>query len=314
MNTRTQTGTLVRTEAPGRTQRLESLLTGQILRDQPLSELCSFGVGGNLDLLFSPTTTAELKDGLLAAVELSIPTRFVGLGTSILAGDWGFRGLGIRLAGALARTTVDPQDDRYLLVGAGCPIADLLKVAFEHGIDASCLAGLQGSLGGALLAGDPGYDSELRSLLDSVEVIDREGQVRWVVRARSQTIARLGGFAAITRVRLGPTDPDMNRELVEERARACREFREAFRPEGPSLGPVFSNPEGQLASHLVERAGLRGARIGQAQFSLVQSNHLVNLGGATARDALELIDLATYRVKRKLGCQLQLAVELLGAF
>lgn len=314
MKTSARSETRIETQTQTRQSRLEDRLGGGLLFDQPLSELCSFGVGGPLQYLYKPGTTRELQDALLIASELAMPTRFVGLGSRVLAGDWGFKGLGIRLGGALAQVAEDPQDPRYLLVGAGCPIETLLPRALEHGIDASCLAGLTGSLGGALLAGDPGYDAELRTLIDSAEVIDREGRVRWVVRARSQTMARLGGFAALTRVRLGPRDPHLDQELAAARAKACQEFRQAFRPEGPFLGPIFKNPEGQLASHMVDRAGLRGARIGQAQFSLVQSNYLVNLGGATARDALELMDLATYRVKRKLGCSLQLEVQLMGAF
>ena len=314
MKTSAQTDTRIETQTGTRQSRLEARLGGGLLYDQPLSELCSFGVGGPLQYLYRPGSTHEIREALMAASELSMPTRFVGTGSRLLAGDWGFKGLGLRLSGALAKVEVDPQDDRYLLVGAGCPIETLLPTALAHGVDASCLAGLTGSIGGALLAGDPGYDAELRTLIDSAEVIDREGQVRWVVRARSQTMARLGGFAALTRVRLGPGDPDLDRDLANARAKACQEFREAFRPEGPFLGPIFRNPEGQLASHLIDRAGLRGARIGQAQFSLVQSNYLVNLGGATARDALELMDLATYRVKRKLNCALQLEVQLMGAF
>jgi len=314
VKTSTRTETRIETQTETRQNRLEHRLGGGVLYDQPLSELCSFGVGGPLQYLYKPATTHQLREALLVSAELAIPIRFVGIGSRMLAGDWGFKGLGIRLAGKLAQVEVDPQDDRYLLVGAGCPIETLLPFALERGIDASCLAGLTGSLGGALLAGDPGYDAELRTMIDSAEVIDREGEVRWVVRARSQTMARLGGFAALTRVRLGPCDPHLDRELARARAKACMEFRQAFRPEGPFLGPIFRNPEGQLASHMVDRAGLRGARIGQAQFSLVQSNYLVNLGGATARDALELMDLATYRVKRKLGASLQLEVQLMGAF
>ena len=293
--------------------QVEPLLRGECHRDAPLAPRTAIRVGGPADLLVRPADAGDLSALLAACRRLSVPVTVLGGGANLLVSDRGVRGAVVRLPPDFGE---EEGEGGRLVLSAGAPTSRLTQRAQERGlVGCEFIAGIPGTLGGAVAMNAGTRIGEMKDVVSRVEVATPEG-ARWI-EARDLGFAyrtcRLPPGAVVTRVefRLRPGDVVASRAAME----ADKDYRRRTQPlTQPSWGSTFRNPPGDHAGRLLEAAGLKGHRIGGAAWSDVHANFVVNLGGATAADCLALIRLARRTVREKFAVELALEVRLAGEF
>ena len=205
-----------------------------------------------------------------------------------------------------------------LCCGAGCSLAAAAAAARDSGLAGlEFAAGIPGSVGGGLVMNAGAYGGEMRMVVESVDMLLSDGTVRCVSGEEMafgyrQSLLKRNGAAALGAVfALTPDDPAQIRVRMEELA-ARRRARQPL--EFGSAGSTFKRPAGHFAGQLIEEAGLRGFRIGEAQVSDKHCGFVVNRGGASARDVLAVIEEVQRRVRENSGVELEREVILLGEF
>ena len=286
-------------------------------RAAPLARLGFWRIGGPADLFAEIADAVALAHVVRAAASLGLPVTVLGNGSNLLVADAGVRGLVVRLVGGFRESgPIAPGADRWV-VGAGLMNAVLLvrlKKAGRGGL--ACLAGIPGTLGGAVRMNAGWSAGEIRDRVAQVEVVTPDGAIaRWAADDLDfgYRRARLPAGAILTRVWLDTTaDPAA---IAQEAALVKRYLarRKATQPlSAPSCGSVFKNPPGDHAGRLVEAAGLKGRAHGGAQISDKHANFIVNTGGATAADVLALITVARAEVWARFGVLLEPEVHAVG--
>lgn len=294
-------------------QALGRRLRGEVLLDERLAPRTSIRVGGPADMLFRPADPEDLAALLAGVAELGVPLTVLGGGANTLVADAGVEGVVVRLPPELGEERVEGD---LLTLPAGASIARLPARGHALGlVGAEFLAGIPGTLGGALAMNAGTRAGELKDVLVAAELATADGLgfVPAAALGLGYRRSALPPGAVVTRLtcRLRPGDVEASRATME----ADVAHRRATQPlSQPSFGSTFWNPPGRFAGQLIEAAGLKGHRIGNAMWSDVHANFLVNLGGATARDVLQLMRLARQRVRERFGVALQAEVRLVGVF
>jgi len=286
---------------------------GECRPDEPLAPRTSIKVGGPAELLVRPADPADLVALLAAVRHLGVPLSVLGGGANTLVADAGVHGVVVRLPTDLGEERA--EGDR-LLLSAGAPIGRLAARGHALGlVGAEFSAGIPGTLGGATAMNAGTRTGEMKQLLTRVELATADGL--GFLPAEALRLAyrhsELPAGSVLTRVdlRLRPGDVAASRALME----ADVAHRRSTQPlHQPSFGSTFWNPPGRFAGQLIEAVGLKGHRVGGAEFSTRHANFIVNLGEATARDVLALVGLARARVEERFGVRLETEVRLLGQF
>jgi UDP-N-acetylmuramate dehydrogenase len=286
---------------------------GEAVRDAPLAPRTTLRVGGPADLFVRPADPDALAELLRAVRELAVPLHVLGGGANTLVADAGVRGVVLRLPPDLAGEEVHGET---LVLGAGQPTSRLWVRAHALGlVGMEFIAGIPGTLGGALAMNAGTRIGEMKDVVRRAEVATADGA--GFLDARELGFAyrscRLPPGAVATRIEfaLHPGDVVESERVMQE----DRQRRRRTQPlDRPSFGSTFRNPPGEFAGRLVEAVGLKGHRIGGAMWSDVHANFVVNLGGARASDVLALVNLARARVKDRLGIALESEVKLAGEF
>jgi UDP-N-acetylmuramate dehydrogenase len=270
-------------------------------------------VGGPADLLVRPADPGALVDLLRAARELEVPLHVLGGGANTVVADAGVRGVVVRLPADLV-----PEEARgeTLLLCAGQPTSRLWIRAHALGlVGMEFIAGIPGTLGGALAMNAGTRIGEMRDVVRRVELATAEGI--GLVDASELGLAyrssRVPRGAVITRVEIAlrPGDVAASERAMQE----DRDRRRRTQPlDRPTFGSTFRNPPGDFAGRLIEAVGLKGHRVGGALWSEVHANFVVNAGGATASDVVALVRLARTRVRESFGIVLEPEVRFVGAF
>ncbi|MCB2261471.1 MAG: UDP-N-acetylmuramate dehydrogenase [Candidatus Thiosymbion ectosymbiont of Robbea hypermnestra] len=279
-------------------------LRGELISDEPLARYTGWRVGGPARRLFRPADAADLAV-FLRGLDPAEPLLWLGLGSNLLVGDEGFAGTVIRTQGRL--NTLERAGQRGVRAEAGVSCARAARFAARLGLTGmEFLAGIPGTLGGALAMNAGAYGGETWSRVTRVRTIDRRGQVR----ERPPADFRIG----YRQVQGPPGEWFLEAELNLEpgdaagglaRIRGLLEQRERTQPIGlPSCGSVFRNPPGDHAARLIEAAGLKGLRLGDAQVSEKHANFIVNTGAADAGDIVRLIERVRSEVERASGVRL----------
>lgn len=286
-------------------------LRGELLRDAPLTRYTSWRVGGPARQLYRPEDAADLAN-FLAGLPADEPLLWLGLGSNVLIRDGGFPGTVIVTQGRL--NDIDVRGNR-VVAEAGAACAHVARLSARMGLTgAAFLAGIPGTMGGALAMNAGAFGGETWEKVMSVKTIDRHGQIRQRFPA---------DFQIAYRHVKGPEDEwflscELQLEEGDSKAEqaAIRELldkRAATQPTGlPSGGSTFRNPPGDHAARLIERAGLKGYRIGGAQVSEKHANFVINTGDATAADIEQLIDYMQQTVEDAFGVALVREVHILG--
>ncbi len=286
---------------------------GEVVQDAPLASRTTIRVGGPADLLVRPADPDALAELLRAVRDLGVPLHVLGGGANTLVADAGVRGVVLRVPPDLAG---EEARQGTLLLGAGQPTSRLWVRAHALGlVGMEFIAGIPGTLGGALAMNAGTRIGEMQDVVRRVEVATADGA--GFLDARELGFAyrtcHLPPGAVATRIEFALRAGD-----VAESERVMQEDRQRRRRTQPldrsSFGSTFRNPPGEFAGRLVEAVGLKGHRIGGAMWSDVHANFVVNLGGARARDVLALVNLARSRVKERFGIVLETEVRLAGEF
>ncbi len=287
-------------------------LRGELTRDEPMAAHCSWRVGGPADRCYRPADLDDLVT-FLQALPASEPLYWVGLGSNLLVRDRGIRGTVILPFGGL--DVLERVAEKRVRAGAGVTCAKVARFCTRNDlVGAEFLAGIPGTLGGALAMNAGAFGGETWPLVRSVQTLHRSGELRertpgdYEIGYRTVVGPRDEWFVS-AELELQPGDG----RAAQRRIRELLERRGASQPtQLPSCGSVFRNPPGDHAARLIEASGLKGRRIGDAQVSEKHANFIVNLGGATAADIETLIDEVRATVEREQGVRLEPEVRIIG--
>ncbi|MFP5527180.1 UDP-N-acetylmuramate dehydrogenase [Peptococcus simiae] len=281
--------------------------------DEPMAKHTTFQIGGPADLMAWPESPADLALALTWADKEDLPVFILGLGSNLLVSDRGMDGLVINMARFNQVSWPEPS---LCLAAAGVPLAEVSQAAQAKGMTGLEFAcGIPGSLGGAVFMNAGAYDGEMRDVIEWVEVMDGQGQVRRLTNAemafayRHSRLKEEPLYCLAAALRLQPGDPaDIALRMAE-----LTHKRESRQPlDMPSAGSVFKRPPGHFAGPLIIESGLQGYTLGGAQVSMKHAGFIVNVGGATAQDVLDLIGHIQQVVAEKTGIALETEVRPVG--
>lgn len=283
---------------------------------EPLSRHTSFRIGGPADAWVEVASAGELLALLETARGAAVPVAVLGIGTNVLVADRGMRGIVVKLGRALGTFTWTADDAHWAVrAGAAAPFKKLVMEAAARGLAGLEFAeGIPGSIGGGLLMNAGAFGGEISQCVTAIEVVSAGGGIRELPRADLQFGYRRFDLPAdhiVTRVdfALAPGDPAAIRGAMA----AAKARRDKKQPLGyPNAGSVFKNPPGEFAGRLIEAAGLKGRRIGDAMISEQHANFIVNVGAATAADVKALMDEVAETVWRARAIRLVPEIKLVG--
>ena len=285
---------------------------GELRYDEPMAAHVSWRAGGRARCFYRP---ADLEDlcGFLGHLDPHEPLLWLGLGSNLLVRDGGFAGTVIATLGRLALT--EWLDERSLRAGSGVTCSKVARLTAQAGlVGAEFLAGIPGTLGGALAMNAGAFGGEIWRHVEAVETVSRGG----LLRTRLTPEYRIG-YRSVQ----GPADEwfvtahlrleQGDAEAAQARIRELLARRGETQPtREPSCGSTFRNPPGDYAARLIEASGLKGSEVGGARVSEKHANFIINTGAATAADIEALIVRIQERVERVHGIRLETEVRIVG--
>jgi UDP-N-acetylmuramate dehydrogenase len=302
---------------------LHANLRGELRMNEPMSRHASWRAGGVAKRFYKPTDLDDLR-AFMPTVPLDEPILFVGLGSNLLIRDGGFNGTVVLTNPLLGGIALDAADHTIVVAGAGAASPHVAKFAAKNGLaGAEWLAGVPGTVGGALAMNAGCYGTETWEQIVDVVTINRQGELQTrtsldfeiayrhvlqIARDASDS-AQSEEFFVSARFRFLEGDTP----TALEKIKALLAKRMAAQPlDKPNAGSTFRNPPNDFAARLIESCGLKGFTIGGAQVSTKHANFIINLGDATAKNIEDLIDHMQATVEDKTGITLQREVRIIG--
>jgi len=294
-------------------EELKELARGNVIADEPLSRHTTFRIGGPADAFFEPSDSEDLMSALDFLRKESIRHIIIGQGSNLLFSDNGYRGCVVRVGRAMSKIE---SVGEFMEVEAGASLHSVVKKLADRGLAGlEQLSGIPGSVGGAVWMNAGAFGNSISERILTVDYIDEKGEKIRIEKKNLKFGYRWSDFQTnpdriIVSVRFGLT-PE-NSELLKKQIDEYNERRKKMQPQGmPSAGSFFKNPEGNPAGLLIDRAGLKGLRIGGAEVSPVHANFIVNASGATCADVLTLADEVRRRVQTEFGVLLEPEVKII---
>jgi len=281
--------------------------------DEPMKVHTSFRVGGPADYMVFPQSEEQVEAVLRFCRARGIPVFVIGRGSNLLVRDGGLRGVVVKLAGNLAQWEIQ---GRHVRAQAGIALRRLALHAAEAGLTGLEFAsGIPGSLGGAVVMNAGAYGGEMKDVLVSVTVLDQNLERREMspdelqLSYRHSILQDEKMLVLSARLRLARGEPGAIMRQIGD----LWQRRASKQPlEYPSAGSVFKRPPGRYVGPMIQELGLQGVRIGGAEVSRKHAGFIVNRGGATARDVLNLIDFVRARVRDHFGVELEPEIRIAG--
>ena len=281
--------------------------------NEPMKNHTTFKIGGPAQYYVTPESVTQIQEVVSLCRDMNIPLHVIGNGSNILVGDDGVDGVVL----ALFNTFSDYEiKDNVITVQAGMSLIKLAVIALREGLTGLEFAsGIPGSVGGAVYMNAGAYDGQMKDVVTSVTVLDEAGNIRILGRDeldmgyRTSTVAKHNMIVlqVIIELKAG------NKEQIKDRMNQLSELRKQKQPlEYPSAGSTFKRPEGYFAGKLIADAGLKGYSIGGAAVSEKHAGFVVNMGGATAKDVVELTDYIKKRIIEQFGVTLELEIKKIG--
>lgn len=275
----------------------------------------TFRVGGPAACFLTPSTKEQIREILHICQEEKTPYFILGNGSNLLVSDQGFDGVVLQVYKNMNQVTVEGE---HLRVQAGALLSATARKALEAGLTGmEFAAGIPGTMGGAAVMNAGAYGGEMKDILESVTVLTPEGEQKELKNEELQlgyrtSVVKEKGYIVLEAVlSLKKGDP----KAIKSRMDELKEQRVTKQPlEYPSAGSTFKRPEGYFAGKLVQDAGLRGFRVGDAMVSEKHCGFVINAGEATAAQVDELMKQVSAKVREQFGVTLEPEVKRLGEF
>lgn len=299
---------------------LTGAVRGKIRWDAPLSEWTTYRIGGPADALVTLLDVEDLQELLKVCVRLQLRWKILGWGANILVADEGFRGIIIVLGDGFKYIGRDRQEDEestLMKSGAGVSLAKLSTWCGDNGLSGFEFAsGIPGTVGGGVIMNAGAWGRSMGDVVTEIELVDHEKieiineeHLGFSYRTCRALVSRKHSVVTGVTMSFKKGDPEQIRETI----RTLKEKRQQRQPYGkPTCGSVFKNPEGNSAGRLIDEAGLKGLRIGDAEVSRKHANFIENCGKATARDVRALMDEIRNKVLQTSGIELIPEVKFLS--
>ncbi len=287
--------------------------TMQVKEMEPLCAHTTFRIGGPAAFYLVPEQAEEVKKAIAFANERELPFLTIGRGSNILFPDEGYDGVVIEVGRGMEH--IELMDDGRIRAAAGTGVGALAAAAARESLSGLEFAsGIPGTLGGAVTMNAGAYGGEIRDCLVSATVLDADGAIQELEKDelelgyRTSVIQKKGYIVLEALFQMKEGD----RRAIQQRMREMNESRRQKQPlEYPSAGSTFKRPEGNFAGKLIEDAGLRGYRVGDAQVSEKHCGFVINRGNATAAQVRELIAHVQEKVFQMSGIKLEPEVKII---
>ena len=286
-------------------------------RDIEMKDYTSFKAGGKAAEMVIVESVEELKEILAEIDQAKRPYLMLGNGSNTLIKDSGFSGTVVKLGDSFNQVQVHGETGEKLVCGCGALMSSVAKAALAESLTGFEFAsGIPGSIGGAVFMNAGAYGGEMKDIVESVNLVSRDGKVLRTVSGeemdfsyRHSILQETGEVAVSVVLRLSKGDA----AEISETMRDLTKRRNEKQPvQYPSAGSFFKRPEGFFAGKLIQDAGLRGLSVGGAQVSELHSGFIINKGGATATDIIDLMHLVQNTVFDKFGVKLEPEVRIIG--
>ncbi|MDF9408644.1 MAG: UDP-N-acetylenolpyruvoylglucosamine reductase [Pelotomaculum sp. PtaB.Bin013] len=292
---------------------LLALIPGRVRAGEPMKKHTSWRIGGPADIFVEPGNRRELQLVVSFARDKGIPLTVIGAGSNLLVSDNGIRGIVVKIGNGMARVFTVGNE---ITVEAGAKLAVVASTARDAGLGGfEFSTGIPGTVGGAVAMNAGANGSAVSALVKNVLILNFDGN--FVGKSKedmsfSYRRSILHSEPAII-VEATFTCYPRDKKLIREEMADYLKKRKASQPLCyPNAGSVFKNPPGDSAGRLIEATGLKGVRVGNAQISTLHANFIINLGSATAKDVLALIEHVREVVNSRFGVDLQPEIKFTG--
>ena len=287
----------------------------QILVNEPMSKHTSFKIGGPSDFFVKVANTCELKFILELSKKHDIPLTIIGNGTNLLVKDKGVRGIVLKLE--LNDFKVERQKDKaYITIGAGFPVGKLANIALKEDLSGlEFLAGIPGTIGGAIRMNAGAYGKEMKDIVVSTKYMQKDGKIKKINLEEHEFSYRNSIFSKLDVIIL-ETVIEVEygeKEEIQNKINEYMNSRIEKQPLNlPNAGSTFKRLEDIPTAKLIDECGLKGYRIGDAAVSEKHAGFVVNLGNAKAQDVIELTEYIKNEIKEKFSRNIELEILVIG--
>lgn len=295
-------------------KKLEEADVGKILLNEPLKNHTTMKIGGPADLFVEPKDIESIINAIKIIHEEGIPITPIGRGSNLLVLDKGIRGVVLKLGEGLNHLEINGTEVR---VGSGFSLVSLATTISKKGLSGFEFAGgIPGSVGGAVYMNAGAHGSDISKILEKAFIVFRDGSCEWLSNAEMKYSYRT---SVLQKERPGIVIESVfqlkegDKATIVNEMQKNKEYRRETQPYNyPCAGSIFRNPLPNYAGNLVEKAGLKGCKIGGAKVSELHGNFIVNTGSATADDVLALIKHIQNVILEKFGVEIETEVEIIG--
>ncbi len=293
-------------------KKLKTLSRGKIKEKELMSKHTYYGIGGPADAYIVPKDREDLSEILRFANSNSIPTYFIGSGSNLLVSDAGIKGL-VLSPGKTFRNLQFKESTVY--ADSGVMLGRIVRESIKRNLSGlETLIGVPGTLGGALVMNAGAFGGEISNYLKSVKVMNMKGEIKSYTPNDINFAYRFSSFKEnefiiSAEFSLKREDP----KIIHQKKDNANIGRKTNQPlKFRSAGSVFKNPKKFAAGYLIDKVGLKGTKMGDAEISKHHANFFINHGKASSGDILNLIKLAKEKVKKEFNINLELEIKLIG--
>ena len=291
---------------------LKSIVKGNLLENEPMSKHTTYGIGGPAMAYVTPKDRFDLSSILKFSTKNEIPVYFVGTGSNLLVADNGIEGIVLTPAKSLKQLEIK---NNRVVAESGVMLGKLVKECIKHNLTGlESLIGVPGTLGGALVMNAGAFGGEISNFLESVDIMTMSGEINTFSNSDIDFSYRFSSFKKdefilLARFKLQTEVP----EIINHKKLKASSGRKTNQPlRYRSAGSVFKNHKDYAAGYLIDNAGLKGTKIGDAEISTHHANFFINHGNASASDISALIRIAREAVLKKFDIELELEIQTLG--
>lgn len=288
---------------------------GKVIENEPLAHHTTIKIGGPAEIFVEPKDIESLKKVLSIIRNRDVHFRVIGRGSNLLVSDEGIKGVVIKLGQGLDHLEMDGDT---ITVGAGYSLVKLATVLSRQGFSGlEFAAGIPGSVGGAVYMNAGAHRSDMSNILVRAHILFEDGTMEWLTNEQMEYSYRTSilqkkrpGICLEAVLQLSKAE----KEDVLAVLKKNKDYRRDTQPWNyPCAGSIFRNPLPNYAGQLVEQAGLKGYQMGGAKISDLHGNFIVNAGGATAQDVLNLIEYIQKTIMEKYDVSMETEVEIIGS-